>query len=127
MNVMVADKSRPGRGEVVVWTVGELPVEAMARFTAAEARLYPMVVSDPAGYELATSLVGLVVDELRRDCADVATVLARRDELIGRVPRLAAEAGLDPGGLPADAVVDAASALRWRELRATARDGEPDA
>ena len=100
--------------------VEELPVEAMTRFTAAEASLYPMVMSDPAGYELAITLVGLVAEELRRDCADVAAVLGRRGELIGRVPRLAAEAGMSTGGLSAEVVVDAASALRCRELLASA-------
>ena len=103
----------------MVRPVGDVPVEAMARFTMAEARLYPMVMIDPAGYQLATSLVGLVANELRRECADVATVLERRAELISQLPHLAAEAGLSVGGLPADAVVDAASALRCRELRAT--------
>jgi hypothetical protein len=98
---------------------GDLPVEAMARFTAAEANLYPMVMTDPAGYELAISLVGLVAEELRRDCSDVPAVLERRGELIDRVPQLAAEAGIDPRGLSADVVVDAASALRCRELSAS--------
>jgi hypothetical protein len=98
--------------------VDEIPREAMARFTVAEARLYPMALTDPAGYELATSLVGLVADELRRSSADVPSVLGRRPSLIGLVPRLALEAGLDHAGLPADAIVDAASALRCRELGA---------
>ncbi len=101
--------------------VDEIPVEAMARFTAAEARLYPMALTDPAGYELATTLVGLVAAELRINCADVSTVLDRRAELIDGMPRLADEAGLGGAGLPADAVVDAASALRCRELGAGAR------
>jgi hypothetical protein len=102
----------------MVRPVDGVSVEAMTRFAAAEARLYPMVMTDPAGYEVATSLVGLVADELRRDCADVAAVLACRAELISRLPHLAAEAGLSDGGLPVDAVVDAASALRCRELQA---------
>ena len=84
----------------MVGPVGDVPVEAMARFTAAEARLYPMVMTDPAGYQLATSLVGLVANELRRDCADIAAVLAGRDALISRLPQLAADAGLSAGGLP---------------------------
>jgi hypothetical protein len=57
-----------------------------------------------------------VADELRQECADVESVLACRDELIAALPRLAAEKGLELGGLPPDAVVDAASALRCREL-----------
>jgi hypothetical protein len=103
--------------------VSGIPVEAMARFTAAEGRLYPMALTDPAGYERATSLVGLVADELRRSGGDVSAVLGRRAELIGLVPRLAAEGGLEVGGLPVDAVVDAASALRCRELGATGGTG----
>ena len=99
--------------------VDRIPVEAMARFTAAEARLYPMALTDPAGYELVTSLVGLVADELRRSSQDLTSVLERRAELIGTLPHLAVEAGLSVGGLSAEAVVDAASALRCRELGAT--------
>ena len=98
--------------------VDKIPLETMTRFSAAEARLYPMALSDPSGYELATSLVGLVADELRRSSADIPSVLERRAELIDLLPRLAAEAGLVGAGLPADAVVDAASALRCRELGA---------
>jgi hypothetical protein len=98
--------------------VDEIPVETLTRFAAAEARLYPMALTDPPGYELATTLVGLVADELRRSSADLSSVLERRAELIGLMPRLAAEAGLAGARLPADAVVDAASALRCRELGA---------
>jgi hypothetical protein len=99
--------------------VEKLPREAVQRLAAAEGRLYPLALADPAGFEVATSLVGLVVDELRRSGADVASVLARRAELIDGLPRLAAEASLDVADLPADVVVDAASALRCRELGAT--------
>jgi len=102
----------------MVRPVGDIPVETMARFAAAEARLYPMVMVDPDGYQLVTSLVGLVASELRRDCADLAAVFAHRPELISRLPHLAADAGLSVGGLPVDAVVDAACALRCRELGA---------
>src|SRR5688572_5016480 len=107
----------------MVGPAGDVPVEAMVRFTAAEANLYPMVMMDPAGYQLAISLVGLVADELRRDCADIEAVLECREELINRLPQLAADAGFSAGGLPADAVVDAASAVRCRELGATAGEG----
>lgn len=102
----------------MVDTVVDIPVEAMARFTAAEARLYPMAMTDAAGYQRATTLVALVADEVRRSCPDISTVLRRRAELIGLLPELAAAATLSLGELPADAVVDAASALRCRELQA---------
>jgi hypothetical protein len=96
----------------------DIPSAAMARFTAAEARLYPMAVTDPDGYARATTLVGIVADQLRRSCPDVATLQQRRAELITDLPDLAAAAGLSVADLPADAVVDAASALRCRELQA---------
>jgi hypothetical protein len=105
----------------------EVPTEVRARFASAEARLYPLALADPDGYELVASVVGVVADELRRTAADVATVLEHREELIGRVPRLATDAGLDPDGLPLEVVVDAASALRCRELGASGRTGRPDA
>jgi hypothetical protein len=100
-------------------TGATIPVEAVVRFTAAEGRLYPMAVSDPAGYETATTLVGLAADELRRSSADVAAVLAHREELIELLPGLAGEAGLETGGLDLGTLVDAASALRCRELGGT--------
>ena len=98
---------------------GSIPVDALTRFTSAEGRLYPLALSDPAGYEAALTSVGVVADELRRTCADVGAVLERRDALIEQLPRLIDDAGLTVSGLPADAVVDAASALRCRELGAT--------
>jgi hypothetical protein len=105
----------------------EVPAEVRARFAAAEARLYPLALADPDGYELVASVVGVVADELRHTATDVAAVLEHREELIGRVPQLAIGAGLDPDGLPLDVVVDAASALRCRELGATGRAGWSDA
>ncbi len=95
-----------------------IPPAVLARFTTAEARLYPMAMTDPDGYERAVTLVGMVTNELRQHCADIASVLERRDELIAKLPELAGAKGLEFGGLPPDAIVDAASALRCRELQA---------
>ena len=97
-----------------------IPPAVLARFTSAEARLYPMAMTDPDGYERAIILVGMVANELRQQCADLESVLERRNELIDALPELAGAKGLELGGLPADAVVDAASALRCRELQARA-------
>ena len=97
-----------------------IPAAVLVRFTNAEARLYPMAMTDPDGYERAITLVGMVADELRQQCADLESVLERRIELIAALPGLAEEKGLELGGLPPDAVVDAASALRCRELQAHA-------
>jgi hypothetical protein len=92
----------------------------LAKFADAEGRLYPMAIVDAACYERATGLVGLVVTELRRSCADIGSVLTQRSELIASLPALAAGAGLAAAGLPPDVVVDAASAVRCRELQAVA-------
>ena len=97
-----------------------LPPAVLVRFTNAEARLYPMALADPEGYERAITLVGLVADELREHCADLDAVLECREEQIAALPELAAVNGVELGGLPPDAVVDAASALRCRELQAQA-------
>ena len=99
---------------------GPIPASVLVRFTSAESRLYPMAMTDPDGYERAVTLVGMVANELRQQCADIESVLERRDELIAALPGLAAAKGLELAGLPPDAIVDAASALRCRELQAHA-------
>ena len=97
-----------------------IPAAVLSRFTSAEARLYPMAMTDPDGYERAVRLVGMVANELRQQCADLQSVLERRNELIDALPEQAGAKGLELGGLPPDAIVDAASALRCRELQARA-------
>lgn len=113
-----AQGGRSAGDEATVRPGAEISADVVARFTVAEARLYPMALTDPAGYQLATSLVGLVAGELRRSCPDVPAVVAQREELIERLPQLAADAGLSLDATPAESVVDAASALRCRELGA---------
>ena len=95
-----------------------LPPAVLIRFTNAESRLYPMAMTDPDGYQRAITLVGMVANELRQRFTDLDSVLESRNELIAALPELAAAKGLDIGGTPPDAVVDAASALRYRELQA---------
>ena len=99
---------------------GPIPPAILVRFTSAESRLYPMAMTDPDGYERAITLVGMVANELRQQCDDLESILERRPDLIAALPGLAAAEGLELGGLPPDAVVDAASALRCRELQARA-------
>jgi hypothetical protein len=97
-----------------------IPPVDLARFKAAEARLYPMAMTDAAGYQRATALVGVVLNELRERGATIAEVLQQRDGLISALPGLASSAALGLGGLPAEAIVDAAYAVRCRELQAAA-------
>jgi hypothetical protein len=96
-----------------------LPPEAMTRFTTAEGRVYPLAITDPDGYKQAITLVGLVAKELRESSTDFDSVLAARDDLIERLADLAQAAGVASIGLPPDTIVDAASALRCRELQAS--------
>jgi|SoiMethySBSTD1v2_1073268.scaffolds.fasta_scaffold1087264_2 hypothetical protein len=95
-----------------------LSAEAMMRFTVAEGKVYPLAMTDPEGYERALTLVGLVADELRKSSPTFEAVLAARDDLIERLPDLAQAASAEPIGLPPSTIVDAASALRCRELQA---------
>jgi hypothetical protein len=111
-------------GPKLVGPLADIPAEAMARFVSAEGRLYPTALTDVDAYQRATSLVGLVARELRSS-TDIDAVLGRRAELVSRLPMLAASAGLSLHGLAADSLVDAASALRCRELQAT-RGPAPD-
>ncbi len=98
--------------------VVDIPADAMSRFAAAEAQLYPMAMTDVATFQRATTLVGVAAEELRATCPDIATVLHRRAQLIGVLPQLAAAATVRLDDLPAEDIVDAASALRCRELQA---------
>jgi hypothetical protein len=95
-----------------------IPAEALARFTAAEARLYPTAVLDPEGYERTLGLCGLLLADLRSSCQDIEAVLQRRETLLALLPLRAAAAGLSVRGFEPETLVDAASALRCRELSA---------
>ena len=100
----------------MVQAAGDVPPEAMARMTTAEARLYPMAMVDPGRYERATTLVGLVA----ASCGGAgASTRCWRD---GRScsPRCPAggRLGCRPGRPGAADVVDAASALVCRQIQA---------
>jgi hypothetical protein len=103
----------------MVQPVGAIPPEAVARMTAAEARLYPLAMVDPDLYERAIAAVGLVATRLRESCRTVEEVLGQREALLGVLPRVAADSGLSLSGLASDNVVDAASALVCRQLQAS--------
>ena len=116
---IVRPQSQPPFGVAPKDASGQvLSAEAMMRFTVAEGRVYPLAMTDPEGYERAVTLVGLVANELRRSSPTFVAVLAARDDLIERLPELTRAAGAEPAGLPPDTIVDAASAVRCRELQA---------
>jgi hypothetical protein len=103
-----------------------LPAQTLARFTAAEGRLYPSAAFDPEGYERGLELCSLLLTELRSSCPDIEAVLRRRDTLVTDLPARAAAAGLTPLGFEPETLVDAACAVRCREIgaRTAAADHE---
>ena len=95
-----------------------LPPEEAARLRTAEDRLYPLAMVDVERYQRGTTLCGLLLDDLRATCPDIPSVLDRRTALLHRLPSLASESGVGLDGLQPDILVDAAAALRCRELQA---------
>ncbi|HET7661341.1 MAG TPA: hypothetical protein VFK66_13210 [Oryzihumus sp.] len=93
----------------------------MARFTAAESRLYPLALVDPAGYERAVAATGRLLTELRTSCPDIGAVLAQREPLVESLAAASGERPAELGGLSPETVVDAACAVRCRELWARER------
>jgi hypothetical protein len=90
---------------------------ARLRWRAAEDRLYPTLIADPAAYERALGAVQAVLGELRRRCANTADLVAVEqapDELIAA----ACPAGVS---VPVDVLVGAACAMRDREIAVTDR------
>jgi hypothetical protein len=95
-----------------------IPPDVEARFTAAEARLYPLVMVDPDAYERAVTLTGMLLEDLRSTCADVDAVLRRRTALLPLLTEPTDQTRPCLAGLNPETLVDAASALRCRELQA---------
>lgn len=99
----MAGPDRPARAVVAAWA-------------AAEESLYGPLLSDPPAYERVVTLVGILVDHLRRTVSDVPGLVevgARGIELVAEVaPELALP------WVPLDAALQAACAMRYRELLA---------
>jgi hypothetical protein len=98
-------------------TRGILP-DAVVRFTAAEARLYPLAMVDPEAYERAVTLTGTLLKDLRATCPDIDAVLHRREALMLLLTENTDAARSSLFGITPEILVDAASALRCRELQA---------
>jgi hypothetical protein len=101
----------------------ELP--AAARWKAAEDRLYPLVMVDPAGYEAALTLVCEAAEVLRLQCGTV-TELAAADAaaVLARCPSAAVMSAF---GFDSGTAFDAACAYRWRQLTVEQTRAEPQA
>lgn len=96
----------------------QLPPDVAARMRAAEDRLYPLAMGDVERYQRGTTLCALLLEDLRGRSPDLTALLGRRAPLLDRLPALADEAGLSLVGLEPETLVDAAMALRCRELEA---------
>lgn len=93
-----------------------LPADVAARIRSAEDRLYPLAMVDVERYRRGTTLCALLLEDLRGHSPDLTALLGRRELLLDRVPGLADAAGVSLLGLEPETLVDAAMALRCREL-----------
>ena len=95
-----------------------VPVAILMRFTAAEAAIYPLAMTDPDRYERAVTIVGLVLRQLRHDCTNVDALVMGRLAATEQATELANSEGISLAGLAPETLADAAAALRYRELAA---------
>lgn len=89
---------------------------ALARWRAAEARLYPLIMIDSGAYEAAVTLVCEAAEVLRWQCDTVAELVdADATAVLARCPSASVRStpGFDPG-----VAFAAACAHRWTELTA---------
>jgi hypothetical protein len=87
----------------------DVPVAVLRSWDQAEARLFPLVMADPARYERALAAVGALAARLRDTCPDVAALLAAHE-------RGAALADVAVPGVRPELIAAAACATRYREL-----------
>jgi hypothetical protein len=88
-----------------------------ARWRAAEDRLYPTLIANPATYQRALTQIRAVVEELRRRGDDMSVLLAAE----AGAHEVLASACPEGVGLPADLLLGVACGMRDREL-ATKRE-----
>lgn len=87
---------------------------ARARWRAAEDRLYPALMADPAAYQRTVAATQAVLEELRRRAPDL-DALVMAEAAPEKIVAAACPAG---SPVPADVLVAAAAAMRDRELAA---------
>lgn len=95
---------------------------AVRSWQAAEGRLYPVVMVDAVLYEQAVTLVREATEVLRSRCAVVAELIeVDPREVLACCPSASASIGC---GLDLGTALDAARAIRWRELSTNRRVGD---
>jgi hypothetical protein len=130
----------PGPGEAAAGVAaGTAPAETLRSWDAAEARLFPLIMSRPEEYERSLALIQVLLGWLRSRCQDVPALLAESarggaivTDAAGELSGDLGEPRLDEGGLGAgvrgDLIAAAACAMRYRELLAeNAARGRRDA
>jgi hypothetical protein len=85
-----------------------------ARWRAAEDRLYPTLIANPATYQRALTQIQAVVEEVRRRGDDMPALLSVEAD----ADQVLASACPEGIGLPADLLLGVACAVRDRELTA---------
>lgn len=86
----------------------------VARWRAAESRLYPLVMSDPDLYGLAIGLVVEAREVLRAQCPTVASLAGIGSQAV--LDACPSEPAVRGQGFDPTIAFDAARALRFREL-----------
>lgn len=97
----------------------DVPRAVLRGWDEAEARLFPLVMTQPELYQRSLELISGMLDRLRETCPDVPALLAANERGGDLVAELLPP-GLAPG-ISADLVAAAACAMRYRE-QAAARE-----
>jgi len=89
----------------------------VARWRAAETRIYPLVMVDPAIYEAAVTAVAAVAARLRAACATVGELFQVDVEVLARgLDHAVSEGALAAAGVTTQSICEAALAGRLVEL-----------
>ncbi|HEU5001995.1 MAG TPA: hypothetical protein VFW71_04370 [Actinomycetota bacterium] len=97
--------------------------ELVRRWSEAERRLYPVVLSDPAAYERGVRAASLLADELK-EVVDLESLPDAWPGAARRAARQLQQLGGSGDAAVAELVAGAAFAIRYRELAAEARAAE---
>jgi hypothetical protein len=89
----------------------------VASWARAEETLYAPLLADPPGYERVVRLVGSLAAYLRQTVGDIGGLIVASNRAIELVSEVMPEAALP--WMPLEAAVQAACAIRYRELRVT--------